>query len=92
VALLENPAGTPSARVLDAMARDHDDSYIRFVLAQSAAHRQALLALPLDPTVAVRYAQQAAASLSRQRDIEAADTLPFDAFLQRYLSPDSLEV
>ena len=92
VAALNDPATTPSARVLDAMARDHDDSYVRFVLAQSVAHRKTILELPFSADVAARFAQLAGASLAKQRDIEAADTLPFETFRQNYLSPASLSV
>ena len=92
VAALNDPAMTPSARVLEAMARDHDNTYVRFVLAQSLAHRADILALPFADEVAERFAQMTRESLARQRDIEAADTLPFDTFLQRYLSPNSLNV
>jgi len=92
VAALDDSATTPSARVLAAMKSGYDDSYTRFVLAQSAAHRETILKLPLSNDVASRFAQLAEQSLARQRDIEAADTLPFATFLQRYLSPDSLNV
>jgi glutamate--cysteine ligase len=92
VTALNDPAKTPSARVLEAMARDHGNTYVRFVLAQSLAHREAILRLPFAGDVAERFAQLAAASLTRQRDIEAADTLPFDTYLERYLSPTSLNV
>ena len=47
VAALDDPAATPSARVLEAMARDHGNSHVRFVLAQSLAHRSTILDLPL---------------------------------------------
>jgi glutamate--cysteine ligase len=90
VTALREPASTPSARVLDAMARDYGNTYVHFVLAQSLAHRETILKLPFADDVAERFAQLAAESLARQRDIEAADTLPFDAFLQNYLSPASL--
>ncbi len=92
VAALSDAAMTPSARVLDAMARDFDNNYTRFVLAQSAAHRAAVLNLPFSASVAGRFAEMATESLARQRAIEAADTLPFETFLQNYLAPSSLEV
>ena len=92
LAALNDPAMTPSARVLDAMARDHGNSYVRFVLAQSAAHRETLLAMPFSADTAARFAEMAEASLARQRGIEAADTLPFATYLERYLSPASLNV
>jgi glutamate--cysteine ligase len=92
VAALNEPASTPSARVLAAMARDHGNTFVRFVRAQAIAHRETILKLPLSAEVAERFARLARESLARQRDIEAADTLPFDTFLQRYLSPVSLNV
>ena len=92
IAALNDPAATPSARVLDAMARDYENSYVRFVLAQSVAHRESILNLPFAADVGERFAQLAEESLAKQRAIEAADTLPFDTFLERYLSPASLNV
>ncbi len=92
ITALNDPAATPSARVLGAMGRDYGNSYVRFALAQSAAHRETILRLPLAADVAARFAALAEESLGKQRAIEAADTLPFDAFLERYLSPASLSV
>ena len=89
---VNDQATTPSARVLAAMARDHDDSYTDFVLAQSVAHRDTLLKLPFSTALADRFARQAAESRSEQRAIEAADTLPFETFRQNYLSPASLNL
>jgi glutamate--cysteine ligase len=87
VAALDDPALTPSARVLRAMAEDHNNSYVRFVLAQSRAHRDAILKLPLSDEVAKHFALEAEESLVEQRRIEAADTLPFEAYRQLYLAP-----
>jgi glutamate--cysteine ligase len=92
VAALNDSARTPSARVLEAMAERHENSYVKFALAQSIANRATVLALPLAPEVAERFAQMATASLARQREIEAADTLPFETFRQNYLSPASLNL
>ena len=86
VAALDDPAATPSARVLEAMARDHGNSYVRFVLAQSLAHRDAILELPFPAEIAERFARLADESVTEQRRIEAADTLPFEAYRQLYLA------
>ena len=43
---------------------------------------------PLPPQATSRYEQQAAESLREQREIEAADDLPFEQFRQRYLAQD----
>ena len=48
--------------------------------------------LPFSADVAARFANLAGASLAKQRDIEAADTLPFETFRQNYLSPASLNL
>jgi glutamate--cysteine ligase len=87
VAALKDPAATPSARVLQAMARDHGNSYVHFVLAQSRAHREAILELPLADEVAARYARLADESVAEQRQIEASETIPFEAYRQLYLAP-----
>jgi glutamate--cysteine ligase len=89
---LDDSASTPSARVLAAMARDHDNSYVRFVLAQSGAHRKTILDLPLSAEVSDTYARLAEGSLVKQREIEIADRITFEAYLQQYLAPESLNV
>jgi glutamate--cysteine ligase len=92
VAALADADSTPSARVLEAMARDYGNSYVRFVLALSRAHRQAILELPLSVEVAERFAHLAEESLAEQRRVEAADTVPFEVYRQRYLSSPNLNV
>lgn len=88
---VDNPASTPSARVLQAMARDHDNSYVQFVLGQSRAHRDTIMKLPLSTELMSRFAAEAEASIVEQRRIEAADTLPFETYRQLYLSPVRLK-
>ncbi len=90
VAALSDPASTPSARVLQAMAREHDNSYVRFVLAQSHRHRDAISALPLAAEVGARYARLADESRAKQHEIEASDTVPFETYRRQYLAPVGL--
>ena len=80
---LREPDTTPSARVLQAMEQEHEKSYVRFVLAQSQRHRDAIWKLPYS-------AEVAEGSLVKQRQIEAADTLPFETYRQQYLAPERL--
>jgi glutamate--cysteine ligase len=87
VAALEDPASTPSASVLNEMAREHDNSYLRFALAQSLRHRKAIRERALPAEVAQRYARIAEESRAKQREIEAADTVPFEVYRQQYLDP-----
>jgi glutamate--cysteine ligase len=89
---LAHPETTPSARVLQAIEREHGHSYVKFGLARSRANRDAIMKLPLAPEVAARFAALAQESIREQARIEAADTLPFDTYRQRYLSPHALNV
>jgi len=91
VAALEHSAAVPSARMLADMAAHHDNSYTRFTLSQSLAHRDALLGLPFAPEVSAHFAQLAQNSIEEQGRIEAADTLPFEAFRRAYLAPETLD-
>lgn len=92
VAALSDPDSVPSARLLLAMAREYDNSYVRCALALSQRHAAALRALPLAADVETHFARLAAESIAEQRTIEAADDVPFETYRQRYLSPERLEV
>jgi glutamate--cysteine ligase len=87
---LLHPETTPSARVLRAVQDEFAGSFVAFVRAQSQTTRQAMLDLPLSPADADRWASLSAKSLQDQADLEAADTMPFDIYLQEYLSPQRL--
>ena len=65
---------------------EHGDSFFRFALAQSEEHSQNFRARPLDSDAQERMAAEAAASLTEQAAIEAADDVDFDTFVDRYLS------
>jgi glutamate--cysteine ligase len=87
---LQHPESTPSARVLKAVQEEFDGSFVAFVRAQSVKTRQAMLDLPMSPSQVQQWADISAKSLQDQADIEAADTMPFDIYLQEYLSPKRL--
>ena len=87
---LRQPNSLPSARVLETMTQDFDDSFVRFMGAQSAATRERLLALPYADALQARFEAQAAESVQRQAEIEAADTMPFEIYRQQYLAPHRL--
>jgi glutamate--cysteine ligase len=87
---LQHPDTTPSARVLKAVQEEFDGSFVAFVRAQSIKTRQAMLDLPMTEADAASWAAQSAKSVQDQADIEAADTMPFDIYLQEYLSPKRL--
>ena len=92
VATLHDPELTPSAQVLQSMTRDFDNSHVRFALTQSVLHRDAIWKLPFSKEIAERYGRLAEGSLVKQRQIEAADSISFEAYLERYLSPERLTV
>ena len=84
-AKLRDPALTPSARVLDAIAA-HGNSFFRFALAQSEAHREHFLARPLEAAKAEAFAAMAAQSVADQAAMEQADSIDFDSYVAQYLS------
>jgi glutamate--cysteine ligase len=83
---------TPSARVLHAMARNHENSFVRFALIESTLHKSSLQQRELPREVRERYARLAQESLLKQRELEAADDVDFETFRQRYLAHDLLRV
>jgi glutamate--cysteine ligase len=83
---------TPSARMLHAMSRNHDNSFVRFVLVESALHKAMLQHLEWPREVREHFARLAAESLQKQRELEAADEVDFETFRQRYLAHDLLRV
>ncbi|HEX9395501.1 MAG TPA: glutamate--cysteine ligase [Burkholderiales bacterium] len=89
---LDHPEALPSARVLATMAREHDNSFTRFALAESKRHAAYLRGLLFDAKTDARFVHLAAEALAEQSRIEAADTVDFEAFRQKYLSPDLLKV
>jgi glutamate--cysteine ligase len=89
-AALRDPSKVPSARVLQAMAEKHANSYVQFALAQSLGHTRHFQRLPLAPEVDARFAQMAEASLVEQREMEAADDVPFETYRQQYLGQELL--
>ncbi|PWG64642.1 glutamate--cysteine ligase [Spiribacter halobius] len=81
----EDPGCTPSARVLAEM-QDRGEEFVQFALRVSRAHAAAFRRRELPEDLRQRLAAEARASLEAQREIEAADTLPFEAYLQRYFA------
>ncbi|HSV82288.1 MAG TPA: glutamate--cysteine ligase [Ramlibacter sp.] len=89
-ALLQNPDMLPSARVLAAMAREHDNGYAAFTRAQSEQAKAKLLKLPYAGSLQARLEALARQSVQDQAEVEAADTLPFEHYRQQYISAERL--
>jgi glutamate--cysteine ligase len=82
---LANPSLTPSARMLDIM-RTQQIPYFRFVMNQSIAHKGYFDEHPLPDRALQAYRKIARDSLIRQQEVEAADDVDFDTFLEGYLA------
>jgi len=90
--VMREPETAPSARVLHAMARNHGNAYVRFVLALSLLHAGSLRSGGF-PAAAERYfVRLAEKSLEEQKKIEAGDRIDFETYRSRYLSPDLLKL
>jgi glutamate--cysteine ligase len=89
-AALRDADSLPSARVLAAMARDFDNSFIQFVRARSLQTQEALLGLPFPGEQQARFAALTRQSIADQKAIEAADSMPFEIYREQYVSADRL--
>jgi len=87
---MHNPQTLPSARVLKAITEDFGGSFVAFAKAQSLLTRQTMLKRPMPQAVQAHFGNLARESWDAQRKVEAADSMPFDVYLQHYLSADRL--
>jgi glutamate--cysteine ligase len=90
--MLQAPDRLPSARMLHDMKSEYDRSYTGFIGARSEHVRQALMAQPFPAEVQAQFERLALESLQEQQRLENAETVPFEAFRQDYLSPHRLGV
>ncbi|MEG2047803.1 MAG: glutamate--cysteine ligase, partial [Comamonas sp.] len=90
LARVQNAQTTPSAHVLQELVDGYDSRFIEFMTTQSAKARDTLLAMPWTAEQQARYEQMSAESVAAQQRIEAADTLTFEEWRQRYMDPASL--
>ncbi|PID47072.1 MAG: glutamate--cysteine ligase [Proteobacteria bacterium] len=81
--LFDNPALTPSAKVLDSMMTEHD-SYYGFARHQSQQHREYFLQRKLTKETWERFSNKAAESIAQQAALEAEPQIDFGKFLQQY--------
>jgi glutamate--cysteine ligase len=87
---LRNPDTLPSARVLRAIGQEFGGSFAAFARAHSAQTKAQELASPLSPSALAHFEQLAQASRVAQLETEQGDSLPFDRYLEQYLSPQRL--
>ena len=79
---------TPSARVLDELRRA-DCSFFEFALSAASGHSDYFRSIEqLQPEREKMFEQVATDSIEKQEDIEAADSLSFDEYLEQYFAAD----
>jgi len=74
---------TPSARMLAEMV-DNREEFFEFALRLSTQHQQWFASRPLDANKRADFEAAARESVERQRDIERADHVSFETFMQNY--------
>ena len=83
--VLADPDRTPSARILTEM-RASGENFFQYARRLSEQHRQYFQSLPLDKNRARFFTEAAERSWREQRDIETADEVSFEEFLQEYFA------
>lgn len=81
---VERPETTLSARIIREL-EDTGSSFFEFALGMAKCHRDYFASIaPLNAAQNARFVQEATESLQRQKDVEAADDISLDEYLQRY--------
>jgi glutamate--cysteine ligase len=83
MAKVQNPALTPSAQVLAAMA-EHKESFAQFSLRQSRAHAEFFRSEPLPAGEQAKFEERARSSLAQQAELEQNEVGDFDVFVGSY--------
>jgi glutamate--cysteine ligase len=82
---VENPELTPSAQVL-ASLKDSGLEHTDWLLAKSREHRDFFTHTAIQEHLQTQFDEAKLASLAKQAEIEAADTVDFDTFLEQYMA------
>lgn len=86
-----NDASTlPSARVLAALAKNYDNSFVRFVRAQSEKTKTLFQAMPFSNERCTHFTRLSEQSIADQKKIEALDNMPFEMYREQYVSAKRL--
>ncbi|MNG00872.1 Glutamate--cysteine ligase [compost metagenome] len=83
MAKVQNPALTPSAQVLAAMA-EHKESFAQFSLRQSRVHAEFFRSEPLPAEEQAKFEERARSSLAQQAELEQNEVGDFDVFVGSY--------
>ena len=82
---VDDPALTPSGRLLDAL-RASGESFFEHVRGIADRHHEYFLSLPVEAAREAELEALAASSLEEQAALEKSDALPFSEYLARYFS------
>ena len=74
------------------MARDHDNSFVKFARVQSEKTKAHFSDLPLSSNQQAHFEQLSQRSLTDQKKIEALDSMPFEMYREQYVSAERLNV
>ncbi len=81
---VDHPEATISARIVNELEAT-GSSFFEFALGMARCHRDYFASIaPLPDAQEARLAREAADSIRRQQEIEAADDISLDQYLQRY--------
>lgn len=84
--LTDDPNATPSARIIEEL-RSSGRGFFHFALEMSERHREYFASItPINDSAQAEFREEAAASLQRQAEIEAADSISLDEYLEQYFS------
>lgn len=84
--LVDDPDATPSARIIAELLQGKV-GFSRFALAMSESHRDYFASIsPLNNIASEEFKKEVQASLERQKQIEAADVISLDEYLDDYFA------
>ena len=88
VALVDDPALTPSARLLEKL-HESGDSFFEYAISVAREHRDYFAAItPMSEERHDEFQQEARRSLEQQRQVEAADKISFERYLADYYAAE----
>ncbi len=90
LALFADPDSTPSAQVLRELTQSYDNDFIAYTRAHSQEARDVLMARPWSDAQQQRYVALTEQSVAKQKAIEDADDMPFEAWRERYMAVEQL--
>lgn len=86
--MVDDPATTPSARLLDELHAGND-SFFDYAVSMARNHKDYFASIaPMSPERHAQFSTEAAESLQRQARIEASDAISFEQYLANYYASE----